>query len=398
MHILFPAIGHESFVSVKPVSPINDTMRKFICFMMLLSGNHLRAQYLVVNGDFEQENTCTEYRVNCAPEGWISTSNGFSNYIKDGKSAYNGYHYMAIDAGSISYPVRRSYLCSQLLCRLRKGSIYKIQLHLKSRHPLLDSVGIYFTSYDFIFETAVPYKLSAAVYVADARQRIKVGDTSWQQVTLEYKATGLESYITIGSFYKSRVPSSTGIPLENHFYIFVDGVSFTPLDPNEKICKDWLRAKEEIYARNERHEFLQRAARYYNSRNMKPQEPLLSLTTLPKIDTVILPDIFFATAKSNLRQVSYQLLDSLSTKLKGRNIDSMVIEGNTDNRGTVAMNETLSEARAAEVKRYLQSKLMLADSVVVTRGNASNKNIASNATEAGRQRNRRVDIYLYLRE
>jgi outer membrane protein OmpA-like peptidoglycan-associated protein len=377
---------------------VNVALRILTIFSLLLTGSGAYAQYLVANGDFEEENICTEYRVNCAPEGWISTSNGFSNYIKDAKGAFNGRHYMAIDAGSTTFGFRRTYICTQFLCRLRKGNLYKIELHIKSRHPILDSVGIYFTSYDFLFERGVPYKITPAVYFAEARPKLKSGDTSWQKVTVQYKATGLESFLTIGNFSKRPIPGSTGIPMENRFYFFIDDVSFVPMDPNEKICADWLKAKEEIYSRNERHEFLERMVRYYNSRNTKPDTPALSVTTVPKIDTLVLPDIFFATGKSTLQQVSHTLLDSLARKLMGRSIDSLVIEGNTDNTGSVALNTALSAARATEVKRYLLPRIQVTDSMVIVRGNASNKNIATNSTAAGRQKNRRVDLYLYLRE
>ena len=377
---------------------MNIVLRILILFFFLPAANAAYTQYLVANGDFEEENICTEYRVNCAPEGWISTSNGFSNYIKDPKSAFNGTHYMAIDAGSTTFGFRRTYICSQLLCRLRKGNLYKIELHIKSRHPILDSVGIYFTSYDFLFERGVPYKITPGIYLAEARPKLKSGDTTWQKVTVQYKATGQESFLTIGNFSKRPIPGSTGIPMENRFYFFIDGVSFVPVNPNEKICPDWLKAKEEIYSRNERHEFLEQMVRYYQSRNMKPDTPALSITTLPKIDTVVLPDIFFATGKSNLQQVSHTLLDSLVTRLTGRSIDSLVIEGNTDNTGSISLNTALSAARAAEVKRYLLPRIGVSDSLVIVRGNASNKNIASNSTAAGRQKNRRVDLFLYLRE
>ncbi|MEI9808652.1 MAG: hypothetical protein WDO16_12770 [Bacteroidota bacterium] len=37
---------------------------------------------MLANGDFEEENICTEYKVNCAPEAWIANKDGFSTYLK----------------------------------------------------------------------------------------------------------------------------------------------------------------------------------------------------------------------------------------------------------------------------------------------------------------------------
>jgi outer membrane protein OmpA-like peptidoglycan-associated protein len=180
--------------------------------------------------------------------------------------------------------------------------------------------------------------------------------------------------------------------------VFIDSISLRPVNPHEKICADWLAMKEEIYSRNERHEIQERMVNFYNSRNLKPSPPELKLTTLPAIDTLVLPDIFFASGKSELEESSHQLLDSFANRLSGRSIDSIVIEGNTDNTGSAAFNQALSFARAEAVKQFIVSKHRLPGDAIIVRGNATNKNIASNATPSGRQRNRRVDIYLYLRE
>lgn len=373
-------------------------MRVIFTFLLLLIIQFANSQELLVNGDFEDENTCTEYRVNCAPEGWVSTANGFSNYMKDAARAYNGRRFMGIDAGSGNIGLRRTFICSQLLCRLRKGNKYNISFFLKSKHPLLDSMGVYFTPYHFLFERGLGYRLVPSVYVTETKPALKKGDSSWQQVNLIYQATGQENFITVGNFSKTLPPGEPGFTIEDRNYVFVDQISLTPLDPNEKICTDWLSVKEEIYGKNERHEMQERMVRYYNGRNQKPEPPSLSFTNVPAIDTLVLPDIFFATGKAVLEASSHQLLDSLANRLTGLLVDSVVVEGNTDNTGPATLNQALSASRAEAVKEYLLSKKRLPEGVFIVRGNGSNKNIASNNTASGRQRNRRVDIYLYLRE
>ena len=57
------------------------------------------------------------------------------------------------------------------------------------------------------------------------------------------------------------------------------------------------------------------------------------------------------------------------------------------------MNQTLSEARANSVARYLESQKVL-PARIVTSGMGMNKPIASNATPEGRAQNRRVEIVL----
>jgi len=47
---------------------------RWIFILSLLFPQFLLAQDLVANGDFEEENICTEYRKNCSPEAWIMSS------------------------------------------------------------------------------------------------------------------------------------------------------------------------------------------------------------------------------------------------------------------------------------------------------------------------------------
>ncbi|HEX4373179.1 MAG TPA: OmpA family protein, partial [Puia sp.] len=88
-------------------------------------------------------------------------------------------------------------------------------------------------------------------------------------------------------------------------------------------------------------------------------------------------------------------LDSFCNKIKERTVDSLIIEGHTDSVGKITYNEKLSENRARSVKEYIQHKTFLADDKIITRFFASTRPIASNNTEEGRQKNRRVEVYLY---
>ena len=67
------------------------------------------------------------------------------------------------------------------------------------------------------------------------------------------------------------------------------------------------------------------------------------------------------------------------------------IEGNTDSTGDDAVNDPLSAQRAQAVKDALV-KAGIAASRVVTRELGDSKPVASNSTEAGREKNRRIDV------
>lgn len=72
---------------------------------------------------------------------------------------------------------------------------------------------------------------------------------------------------------------------------------------------------------------------------------------------------------------------------------SIMIEGHTDNIGTLESNQILSEKRAEKVKQYLIQKGISADRIK-TIGFGELKPLASNATAFGRQLNRRTEIVI----
>lgn len=67
------------------------------------------------------------------------------------------------------------------------------------------------------------------------------------------------------------------------------------------------------------------------------------------------------------------------------------ISGHTDNKGTWDYNMELSEHRAEEVVNYLNNK-GIDESRLVFAGYGFEKSIETNETEAGRQKNRRVEM------
>jgi outer membrane protein OmpA-like peptidoglycan-associated protein len=92
------------------------------------------------------------------------------------------------------------------------------------------------------------------------------------------------------------------------------------------------------------------------------------------------------------------LLDSFLFTIAGKHIDSLIIEGHTDSTGEVKMNNQLSLKRANTVAEYFSSKDSLSPGKIFIRGLGSSTPIENNLSPAGRQKNRRVEIYLYIRE
>ncbi len=353
------------------------------------------SQNLLLNGGFEEENICTEYKMNCAPEAWLVNDDVFNNYFKDASRSYQGSHCMSIEAGRDRKVFKRTFIRTQLLCGLRKGNKYRVEFYIKSTHRILDSMGIYFSSTDILFEKRPLQTITPSFYLADTHKPFK-NDSSWQHVVADYTAIGDESFIAIANFSKRDITGPTGIDQENRFFSFVDNVSVVPLNPNEKFCDDWQTTMAEIYDQDQRHEHLWRNIRY--RKNYQPLPLVLEQNKVIHIDTLILQEVLFATGKAELEKNSYTLLDSFCRKVAGKKVDSVVVEGHTDNAGTNELNNRLSSARVQTVLNYFAGRAFVKPSRIVARAWGETKPVADNNTPQGRQRNRRVEVLVYIRE
>ncbi len=104
----------------------------------------------------------------------------------------------------------------------------------------------------------------------------------------------------------------------------------------------------------------------------------------------------FRSGDYTLRRQHYASLLAISPRLPA-NI-TIVIRGHTDNQGDAVSNTGLSFSRAFEVLHWLQSAAgnsVIADNVLIDAAAATTP-VASNATEAGRSANRRVEIFFCL--
>ena len=77
--------------------------------------------------------------------------------------------------------------------------------------------------------------------------------------------------------------------------------------------------------------------------------------------------------------------------MKDLDIEMVIATGHTDSKGTDAYNQKLSERRATTVKEYMVSKGVPA-AKITTLGKGETQPVASNKADAGRGKNRRVDI------
>jgi len=107
--------------------------------------------------------------------------------------------------------------------------------------------------------------------------------------------------------------------------------------------------------------------------------------------------ILFATNSSTLNSASQNALTSFATSLKNNPDTDVQIFGHTDNTGSDAINNPLSEKRAQAVYNFLSSK-GVSGSRMSSQGFGSTQPVADNSSATGRSQNRRVEIYILPNE
>lgn len=109
---------------------------------------------------------------------------------------------------------------------------------------------------------------------------------------------------------------------------------------------------------------------------------------------LIMPNaITFNTNDSVIKTSANAVLDSVAKVAKEYNKTTLQVVGYTDSTGNDAINIPLSQRRAAAVSQYLQLR-GVSGARISSVGMGAQNPIASNANAAGREQNRRVEIYL----
>ena len=105
-----------------------------------------------------------------------------------------------------------------------------------------------------------------------------------------------------------------------------------------------------------------------------------------------LPDgVTFDFAKADLKPQFYPALNNVASTLAQYNQTIVEVAGHTDSVGSDAANQTLSQRRAQSVGNYLIGQGLQRERFEIV-GFGEQMPIASNDTEEGRARNRRVEI------
>jgi outer membrane protein OmpA-like peptidoglycan-associated protein len=120
-----------------------------------------------------------------------------------------------------------------------------------------------------------------------------------------------------------------------------------------------------------------------------PKKPALVVVTSSQIR--ITQQIHFEFDKARIKPDSFPILDAVVKVLVDYPDISLEIQGHTDNKGTPAYNKKLSQDRADSVRLYLMGK-GISGARLTAKGFGQEVPIETNATDAGRAKNRRVEF------
>ena len=102
--------------------------------------------------------------------------------------------------------------------------------------------------------------------------------------------------------------------------------------------------------------------------------------------------VYFNTGSAQLLEESQPALAAVARLIKQSRFSTLTIEGHTDNIGTPAYNQDLSERRAEAVRQSLVTNFGVPAGQLTAKGYGLTRPVESNSTPEGRARNRRVEL------
>ncbi len=213
----------------------------------------------------------------------------------------------------------------------------------------------------------------------DRMEVVRTGGGLPQRVVGELKVLSTEGKTAVALITKS----TSRILLGDRFHVKVPAPEVLPVSqPAQKSSNEGSSATKDSPSRFQ----VQNSAR----------ETRISLGDLMK-------QLRYESGEATIKPEGYQVLDELIAYLKNSAGEQLIrVEGHADNmeigpslKSLYPTNWDLSKARASGVLRYLVEKGGIDSAKLSSIGYGDSRPVVSNATEPGRQKNRRVDIVLY---
>jgi len=102
----------------------------------------------------------------------------------------------------------------------------------------------------------------------------------------------------------------------------------------------------------------------------------------------------FDSGSAQLKPQNFDLLAKVEKAIDVFPRSELIIEGHTDSHGGDDFNQKLSQDRAESVQQYMINAMRIPSYRLIATGYGETQPVASNETEAGRRKNRRIDIVI----
>lgn len=102
----------------------------------------------------------------------------------------------------------------------------------------------------------------------------------------------------------------------------------------------------------------------------------------------------FDSGAAQIRPQSFDLLGKVEKAIDVFPRSELIIEGHTDSHGGDDFNQKLSQERSESVQQYMINAMRIPTYRLIATGYGETRPIASNETQSGRSRNRRIDIVI----
>jgi OOP family OmpA-OmpF porin len=329
---------------------------------------------LVPNGSFENFRKKGSSIKQAIPWNQISTVDFFQKPLDDDttrqKGAYDGDCY----AGMRFQKKYKEFVQVKLTESLHRGSTYEFTMYMRLAYwsnAVLKSFGVLFSKggYSGPGSASKSNMIDTASFKTGLNNQLK-----WIRIHGYYKADGGEKFITIGNFHpnikKDLIRMNIFKRGFKEAYYFLDDVS--------------------LYRRQQPDEIIE-AVIVGPAKQKFEEDSVLKVNQDIKVgDKVALNNIFFTTGSHYLTPDSYQELNKLAQYLHRHPELVIQINGHSDNSGLKFKNQKMSELRAREVFEYLVKKGV--QNKMTFKGFGSSIPLASNDTDEGKAKNRRVEF------
>ena len=329
---------------------------------------------LVPNGGFENYRKKSGNIRQAIPWQGIASVDYYQQPLINDTSVQKGARTGACYAGLRFQKKYKEFIQVKLADALHRGTTYEFEMYIRLAfwsNTSLKSFGALFSKAGYKSQGDV---IKSSVIDSVCKKGGFINGYQWFKISGKYLADGGEKYLTIGNF-TAKVKND--IVRMNKFkfgfkeaYYFVDDILL-------------VKAKEVI-------EKVKVEIVGSFSANEDTDSVLVVKNNIKVGEKVTLKNIFFENGRYYILPESFPELNKLAQYLIRNPSMEVQINGHSDNSGSKNKNQRLSEQRAREVFEYLIKKGV--QNKLYFKGFGSSMPIASNETDDGMAKNRRVEF------